>query len=239
MLLLESVSARAGFDLNDFTDRWQRFFNTYDGYFDGATKATLEKIAAGEPSTKSGSDSDDLAVAARIAPLAYVYQNDLEPLITSARAQTALTHNNPLIIDTAEYFARVAWNVLRGQTPSEGLQTAKEGIFDTEPYSRWIDAGLESIAGDTRPVIKDFGQMCEVHAAFPGVVHLIAKYENDLYGALVENAMAGGDSAGRGLIVGLIVGAHKGMETIPGPWLTDLKAYDHFMNLMASIDQNQ
>ena len=239
MLLLESVSARAGFDLNDFADRWQQLFSTYDGYFDSATKATIENIASGKPSTESGSDSDDLAGAARIAPLAYVYQNDLEKLITSAREQTALTHNNPLIIDTAEYFARVVWHVLQGQTPTEGLKTAKAGTLDTEPYSRWIDEGLQSTAGDTRQVIKDFGQMCEVHAAFPGVVHLIAKYENDLYGALVENAMAGGDSAGRGLIVGLVVGAHMGMESIPSPWLTDLKAYDHVMNLMATIDQNQ
>jgi len=236
MLLLESVSARAGFDLKDFADRWQAFFNTYDGYFDNATKATIENIASGKPSTESGSDSDDLAGAARIAPLAYVYQNDLEPLINSVRAQTALTHNNSLIIDTAEYFARVVWNVLQGQTPSESLKTAKTATLDTEPYSNWVDAGLESTAGDTRQVIKDFGQMCEVNAAFPGVVHLIAKYENDLYGALVENAMAGGDSAGRGLIVGLIVGAHKGMESIPDPWLTDLKAYDRIMNLMANID---
>jgi ADP-ribosylglycohydrolase len=129
--------------------------------------------------------------------------------------------------------------VLQGQTPAEGLKTAKAGVFASKPYSSWIDAGLESTAGDTRQVIKDFGQMCEVNAAFPGVVHLIAKYENDLYGALVENAMAGGDSAGRGLIVGLIVGAHKGMQNIPSPWLTDLKAYDQIMNLMASIDQNQ
>ncbi|MGD8523187.1 MAG: ADP-ribosylglycohydrolase family protein [Desulfobacterales bacterium] len=239
MLLLESVSVCAGFDLNDFADRWQELFNNYDGYFDNATKTTIENIAAGKPPTESGSGSDDLAGAARIAPLAYVYQNDLELMITSARAQTALTHNNPLIIDTAEYFARVVWDVLQGQTPIESLKTAKAGTLDTEPYSSWIKAGLESTADDTRQVIKDLGQMCEVDAAFPGVVHLIAKYENDLYGALVENAMAGGDSAGRGLIVGLVVGAHMGMQSIPDPWLTDLKAYDHIMNLLENIDLNQ
>jgi ADP-ribosylglycohydrolase len=238
LILLESVSARASFDLNDFADRWQLLFSTYDGYFDSATKETIENIASGKPSTESGSGSDDLAGAARIAPLVYRYQNDLEPLIASARQQTALTHNNPLIIDTAEYFARVVWSVLQGQTPSEGLKTASVGALDTEPYSRWIEAGLQSTAGDTRQVIKDFGQMCEVDAAFPGVVHLIAKYENDLYGALVENAMAGGDSAGRGLIVGLIVGAHQGIQSIPNPWLADLKAYNHIMNLLESIDQH-
>lgn len=237
IVLLESVSARAGFDLNDFADRWQQLFNTYDGYFDSATKTTLENIAVGNPPSESGSNSDDLAGAARIAPLVYIYRNNLEQLIVSARAQTALTHKNMQVIDSAEYFARVVWNVLQGQTPTAALKTAKRGAFDTDPYSRWIEAGLKSAGDDTRQAIKDFGQMCEVAAAFPSVVHLIAKYENDLNGALVENAMAGGDSAGRGLIVGLIVGAHVGPDAIPNAWQTELKAYDHIMDLLGNIDQ--
>jgi len=40
------------------------------------------------------------------------------------------------------------------------------------------------------------------------VIHLIAKYENNLQDALIENVMTEGDSAGRGLLVGMILGAH-------------------------------
>ena len=68
------------------------------------------------------------------------------------------------------------------------------------------------------------------------MVHLIAKYENDLKKALVENAMAGGDSAGRGLIVGFILGAHLGLEAIPNNWLSDLKAFNHISDLLKKID---
>ena len=46
LVLLESVSARAGFDLDDFSRRWIQFFDQYDGYIDGATKATLENISS-------------------------------------------------------------------------------------------------------------------------------------------------------------------------------------------------
>ncbi|MGA2940205.1 MAG: ADP-ribosylglycohydrolase family protein, partial [Syntrophobacteraceae bacterium] len=38
--------------------------------------------------------------------------------------------------------------------------------------------------------------------------------------ALVENVMAGGDSAARGLVVGMILGAHLGFEAIPSEWLS-------------------
>ena len=81
------------------------------------------------------------------------------------------------------------------------------------------------------------GQMCETAAAFPGVIHLIAKYENDLKQALIENVMAGGDSAGRGLIVGMVLGAHLGMDAIPQQWLTDMKAYQQIVDMLSAIDR--
>ena len=84
----------------------------------------------------------------------------------------------------------------------------------------------------------DLGQMCEIEAAFPSVIHLIARYEENLSQALIANAMAGGDSAGRGLAAGMILGAHLGIEAIPPRWLTELKAYARIVALMNKIDKN-
>jgi ADP-ribosylglycohydrolase len=50
--------------------------------------------------------------------------------------------------------------------------------------------------------------------------------------------MAGGDSAGRGLVAGMILGAHLGLEAIPPRWLSELKAYDRIVELMDRIDEN-
>ena len=83
----------------------------------------------------------------------------------------------------------------------------------------------------------DLGQMCEIQAAFPCVIHLIAKYEDNLKEGLIENAMAGGDSAGRGLTVGMVLGAHLGIDAIPPKWLSDLKAYRKIVDMLDKIDQ--
>jgi len=236
-VLLKSIAENSGFDLNHFAGRWQEFFKTYKGYFDGATQKTLENFAAHKNLTEVGSDSDDLAGAARIAPLAFCYQNDPDKFFDASRTQTALTHNHQGVIKSAEFFARVVSKVLQNQTPTTAIKQILGEGFDVEPHAKWIADGLKSIDKDTRQVMLDFGQMCEIEAALPCTIHLIAKYENNLKDGLIENAMAGGDSAGRGLIVGMILGAHLGLEAIPQKWLTDLKAYQKIVELLEDIDQ--
>ena len=232
MVLLSSVAESSGFNLNHFAQSWQDFFKSYDGYFDGATKDTLDNLAAGKDITAVGSESDDLAGAARIAPLVYCYRNDEGKLIESVQSQTAFTHNNQQVIDSAEIFARVAGKVMHGTAPVAAIKQVVDDGFSREPYAKWVDDGLKSADKDTRQVMLEFGQMCEIEAAFPCVVHLIARYEENLSQALIQNAMAGGDSAGRGLVTGMILGAHLGLGAIPARWLTELKAYDRIVELM-------
>lgn len=238
LVLLKSIAAAGGFDLDHFARDWQDFFASYDGYVDEATKGTLVNISSGKDARSAGSPSLDLAGAARIAPIVYCYRNNLDKLIAAARAQTSFTHNAEPVVASAEFFGRLAFKVLGGETPLSAVQAVMNEGFQEEPFSRWIQRGLESIENETRGAILDFGQMCEVEAAFPSVIHLIAKYENNLKEALIENVMAGGDSAGRGLLVGMILGAHLGMDAIPEAWLTDLKAYQEVMELLAAFTSN-
>ena len=237
LVLLQSMAGSSGYRLSNFAKSWQDFFDSYDGYFDGATKDTLENIAAGKEITEAGSGSDDLAGAARIAPLVYRYYQDEDKLIETVRSQTAFTHNHPEVIDGAEFFARVTVRVLQGEAPVAAITSVLADGFSREPFGKWVKDGLDSIDKDTRQAMLDFGQMCEMYAALPGAIHLIGKYKNNLRQGLIENAMAGGDSAGRGLVVGMILGAHLGLEAIPQQWLTELKAYDPIVELMDNMGE--
>lgn len=239
LTLLESVAECQGFNLSDFSERWLKLFENYTGYVDGATKGTLENLTAGKSPSESGSGSDDLAGASRIASLVYCYRNDLQKLIASAKAQTAFTHNNSQVIESAAFFATVAHRTLAAASLREAIAQAEKDADLSDPFKEWIRMGLESADRNTRQTILDFGQMCETAAAFPAVIHLIAKYENDLKAALVENVMAGGDSAGRGLLVGLVLGAHLGMEAIPPQWLDDMQAYPQIVDMLAKIDKSR
>jgi len=223
ILLLKSLSESGGFALENFARMWQELFAAgYSGYRDHATKETLKHFETGSPLAEVGSISSDLAGASRMAPLVYFYQNDMDAMVASVRQQTAMTHRNPDVIDSASYFSQVTAAVMQGQTPIDALQDVAQRSFDRPPFARWVADGLGSRALDTRDAIKQFGQACDVSAAFSGVVHLIARYQENPREGLIENVMAGGDSAARGLIAGMVFGAFSGKGAIAEEWVSDL-----------------
>ena len=231
-VLMDSVAAVSGFDLEDFSGRWRNMFESYTGYFDHATKDTLKNLSAGKDITTCGSTSDDLAGASRIAPLFTVYAKDPEKLFAAARRQTAFTHNNADVIAAAEFFARTTAAVMAGANPLEAVAAVVEDHFKGSTLETLVMDGLDSREMDTRQSIADFGQVCSIEAALPGVMHLVARYADDFKAALVENIMAGGDSAARGMPVAMILGAHLGMDAIPGPWLEGLAAKTEIENAL-------
>lgn len=222
LVLLESLATTGEFSLPAFAASWRALFTGYRGYIDKATTATLENMDRNLPPDQCGSRSSDLGGAARIAPLVYWYEHDRERLLATVRQQTAMTHNNPATLAGAAFIAKTAWEVLHGTDPIAAMENAlEEGVADIDLDIR-IRGGLDSAGKDTRTVIKKFGQMCGIAAALPGAIHLIVTYGNDLQTALIENVMAGGDSAARGLVAGTILGAHLGESAIPETWRTGM-----------------
>jgi len=224
LVLLESVSDGGGFDAHRFAGMWRVFFGDYGGYVDTATKTTLANMAAGRDLTDSASDSDDLAGASRLAALVPVYHDNLEQLISAARAQTRITHNDDRVLLSADFFARTVFAVLDGHPPLAAMQATLDTYFTDSSIATLINMGLDSRARDTRETIAEFGQMCSVEAGLPGAVHLISRYADDFRTAMVENVMAGGDSSARGMIAGMVLGAALGMGAIPEAWQTGMTA---------------
>lgn len=235
-ILLESMSPQRAFNLEEFSQRWKRLFADYQGYYDQATRGTLQNFSRGRSPRDSGTPSLDLAGASRIAPLVFRYREDLESLIQHAREQTQMTHNHPLVIDSAEFFSRVVYGVLGGESPVSVMEGVISRHFTDSPLSGWVLEGIGSRDMESVQAIMGFGQSCHTDQAFPGVVHLIARYESDLQEALVQSVMAGGDSAARGMLVGMILGAHLGSKALPATWISGLARGEEIMKLLDSLN---
>ncbi len=235
LVLLESLAETGGFDPVVFSRRWRNLFDGYDGYVDGATRNTLANYEQGKSPQEAGSTSDDLAGAARIAPLVCLLKDDPEALAEAARTQTAMTHADPAVVDSGEYFARVALAVLGGTTPVEALKTVAADHFDVSPVSAWLQKGLATLAQDSVAVVNNFGSSCHTGEMFPGVIHLIAKYQDDLKEGLVQCMMAGGDNAARGALVGTVLAARHGLSAVPQDWVEGMNARKRIEQLLEKI----
>ncbi|MGA6924342.1 MAG: ADP-ribosylglycohydrolase family protein [Desulfosarcina sp.] len=232
LVLLESVSGHGEFDALRFARMWRAFWDGYDGYVDKATRATLNNMDAGRGLLESGSDSDDLAGASRLAALLVACRGDPERLARAAREQAAVTHNHPLVLLCAEFFARCVAAVLQGNPPAASVTDTLETHFSDSAIASLIVMGLESRGRDTRETIAEFGQMCSVEAGIPSSIHLIIRYGDRFKTALVENVMAGGDSSARGMLTGMILGAAHGMSAIPESWRSELTAGARIASLL-------
>jgi len=224
LVLLGHLAETGHFELERFAETWRKFSESSKGYMDKATQKTLAAMKEGKSPYECGSGSSDLGGPARIAPLIYWYHNDPERLMAAAHEQTRLTHTGSGIDASTEFIVRTALGVLQGQTPASAIEEALDlGVQDLDLDMR-LRKSLATADEDSRRVIDEFGQMCSTSAALPGAVHLILAHQDNLREALIENVMAGGDSAARGLVVGMILGAYQGIEGIEQDWIAEMRA---------------
>lgn len=238
-IMLQSVAACGAFDADDFISRWEDLFADYRGYIDKATKETLVNIRSGALPTQSGSHSDELGGAARIAPLLLTCSDDAKAFSKAAWSQTRLTHDNAMVLEAAEFFAEVTAAVLAGETPAVAMQAAAAESGRYDAIRPLLHAGLKSDEPSATKAIAAFGQGCPIDGTLPSTVYLIAKHENDFRRAMIDNVMAGGDSATRGLLCGMVLGARLGMDALPKAWLGGMNRYREITALLEQIDPDK
>ena len=225
LVLLRHLAEVGSFDLPLYAKAWEAYWKSPDtiSYCDGSTKDTLAHLGKGIPPGRAGADSHDLAGASKIAPLFLLRWDDDESLVAACRSLTAFTHQDPEVIGASEFFARVALEVGKGSAIPAAITTVGEGLDGR--LRDWLAAAEASASagGNDAALLKTHGLSCNVDGGFAGVCHLLLRYPDDATTALVENAKAGGDSAARGMILGMIYGAGN-VDPIPGTWEGGLNA---------------
>jgi ADP-ribosylglycohydrolase len=236
LILLRSISKARNFNLAGFAADWRAFWENPAtiSYLDGATKATLAHL---QSESNSASASSDIAGAARIGPLFLLPWETEEELLFAVRVQTAFTHGDPAVIEAAEFFARTILAVRDGDDIASALQkTMKLPGWKFIP-EEWLTAALVSADSDQPDAValKRHGLTCHADDAFPCICHLLLRHPQDPATALIENVNAGGDSAARGMILGLVYGAAFPVSGWPAGWVADLNVRDEIESLIRSL----
>lgn len=219
LLMLKSISSNQGFSIDVFKTHWITYMSKYEGYLDHATKASLNLLDGG---THNGSSSDELGGLARIAPLIFYHFDD--PLLSKyVEKQTRLTHNDEFLIEIGHFFVPLLLELIIGKPVKETILSLSQ---DSPQIKSIVDRVIERLDDDTCEVIKDFGQSCSSRYAFPAALYLMIKYAKNFEEAMRQNVLAGGDSAGRGMMIGMALGASLGYSHLPEDWILKLNAYD-------------
>ena len=251
LLLLQSVAELGRVEAQDFGRRFVEFFGsaTCHSYLDHATKDTLANATAfsethpGESfDYQQGGDDDQLATVSRLASVVslLVLQGASQAeLLRQVEAITRVTQNNDRAVAYAKADALILAALLAGKTLHEALRPTEEAVNGIDPvngeevrqkFRAAADATLQTVESAT----QEFGQSCPLEHSFPSSVHCLVKHSDSYNDAMLANASAGGDSAGRASMIGAWLGAHLGVEAIPTVWRERLGAH---VQITAAIEK--
>lgn len=208
--LYQYVIENDNFDLEQYIHFWKEKMEKYDGYIDGATRNTLENLNKNKE-IPCGSESTDIAVIGRIAPLLLISKTKNQ-FFQNVEKFVRATHNSQIVVEGAKFFAKVLVDVLDDIEMMESIKERKDEFSTT--IQKYVNDGLSSIEDETFDAIRKFGPACGIDEAFGGVIHLLGKYTN-FKEALIKNAQAGGDNSARAMIVAMFFIARYGLKVIP------------------------
>lgn len=238
-LLKYLASSQGHFSLVEYARQWRHYIDGYGGYKDRASKATLQNLEAGMPPQNSGSPSTDMGGAARIAPLVYAHRDDVDTMAANVAAYTALTHQGPGAVAAALFLARSCHQILHGATLRQAVEDSLAQGLDSPELTLRLQDSITRRGGDITETVKSYGQACAVNGALPAAVFTALHLQDSLEEALVATVMAGGDSAARAMVVGMLLGAVHGMPSIPVTWLAGLQCRVEVEAALQSLEGEQ
>ena len=184
---------------------------SYVGYIDRPTRGTLANIAA-DVTAPSGIDDDQLPAIARLpVVVAYGTQADIVPAIQ-------VTNVNDVATAYGMIFAGLLRDVLAGTHLSQALRAAADTA--SGDIKTALTAALQTTESDSVAYGEITQRACHLPMAMPLAFHIMARADS-YTDAINRNILAGGDSCGRAIIIGAVMGAVHGIaaEGIPLGWI--------------------
>jgi len=210
LTLHRSLHPENGFDAGEWSEHWHAMWEGYPDYFD---KATKHRLAEGEAMA-----SDELAGAARIAPLVSFYgPEQRDKLFDAISGQTALTHAGVPVRSAGWCLAELALGAMETGSVARSLARSERIDYPELDYFGML-AKARSLPDDPIAAVGECGRACPLDQALPAVLYILDRFGDDLEAALMANARAGGDNCARGLALGMVLGAAHGVDAVPSRW---------------------
>lgn len=226
-LTIQSMNAQGGtFDVAAYEADFEAHFGAggpYHGFMDRPTKGALANIATGQ--SPSGIDDDQTPALTRLPAIVVGHhgQPNVGKMIKTAMEVTSVN-------DTAAAYCAVFADVLMRVMKNEPLLGALDAAANSADEAIKPDL-LDALASTEKDTVIFaglnglMGRACSLTSAGPVMFHIL-KHCPTYQSAIETNILAGGDSAGRAIMIGAIMARIHGIATdtgIPLSWVLELE----------------
>ena len=222
-LLATSLIVNGDYDPDDYLARYIDFMTTpgrhNDTYIEECHRHFFANYARGLPPERCGAAEKHIGGLVGIIPLLAFYAHRPDQAREAVRVHLTLTHPGPRMARAGALLFRLVSETLQGRPLKETILSALAGQTNAllgHPFQKWRELPDETVVG------RYLSTACYVEDAVPAVIHLALKYHDDAEQALIVNTNLGGDNAGRGAVLGALLGAAGGMSAFPKRWVDGL-----------------
>lgn len=193
----------------------------YVGYIDRATRESLNNaIGVEDLTTAKGSGDDQLPAIAKLPPLvAALLDADDGTFFAAVDSAVAVTNENEISKEYGRISAAMMRAAGRGASASDVVAAGRAQAGPDA--AALIDEAASMTEHSSNPVAVHFGMACYLKSAIPVVVHNILLSQS-FAEATRRNIYAGGDTCGRAILLGAIMGGLHGAggdAGIPELWV--------------------
>ena len=205
-------------------DRFVKYMTTpgshNDTYAEEYLRHFFSKYGQGHDLTECGrKDENHIGGLSLMLPILMVFGKNRGYAQKTAIAHLSLTHDGPPMISAGKIIAKIVLDILNGTSLEKAIITHfphgkddKSKLF----FESLLDFPDEIVVG------KHFSSACYMEHSIPATLFLAFKYSKQPEKALISNTMCGGDNAGRGSVLGAVLGAQGGFSCWPERWTNGL-----------------
>ena len=230
--LLEALVAAQGLDQPAIAARFLANFHPERGY-GGRIYGLMDRLAAGEPWDRVGTDSFGNGSAMRVAPIGFFFYDDLDQVAQAAAAQAVITHTHPEALAGAVVQAGAVALALQAGLKRRPVDQAEFLKQLTKLSSRYDPSFAERLPGLAGLAPGPAGNIpaqvrlqfeCNVKAveAVPPALASFL-YTHSFSEAVIFAVNLGGDTDTIGAMAGAVAGAYYGQDGLPQNWLDRLE----------------
>ena len=192
------------------TPGWHR-----DTYLEEYHRGFFTNYAKGKQLRKCGIKDNHIGGLAQVPALVTALTGQpRETVREHVKHHVTLTHRHSNVLRAADCLTRLLLDIADGVSLRDAVMQSAGDWFSTKKAIKWSSRPDREVVG------RVLSSACYIDQSFPAALYLAWKYHDDFTGAIIANALVGGDSCHRGAVVGSLVGLQNPIQV--KPWSEDL-----------------